>query len=109
AMRAALGAGRGRLVRQLLTESVLLAIIGAAAGVVIARSLLLCLARSHPATLPRVDQIGIDGTVLLFVTGAAVLTGVAFGIIPALQAAAARLRDATKVALPPYTAHTRGR
>jgi len=96
AMRAALGAGRGRLVRQLLTESVLLAIIGAAAGVVIARSLLLVLAR-------------IDGTVLLFVTGAAVLTGVAFGIIPALQAATPRLSDATKVVTPTYTAASRGR
>jgi putative ABC transport system permease protein len=108
-MRAALGAGRGRLVRQLLTESVLLAIIGAAAGVVIARSLLLVLARIHPPNLPRVDQIGIDGTVLLFVTGAAVLTGVAFGIIPALQAATPRLSDATKVVTPTYTAASRGR
>ena len=109
AMRAALGAGRGRLVRQLLTESVLLAIIGAAAGVVIARWLLLGLARIHPPNLPRVDQIGIDGTVLLFVTGAAVLTGVAFGIIPALQAATPRLSDATKVVTPTYTAASRGR
>jgi putative ABC transport system permease protein len=109
AMRAALGAGRGRLVRQLLTESVLLAIIGAVAGVVIARSLLLVLARIHPPNLPRVDQIGIDGTVLLFVTGAAVLTGVAFGIIPALQAATPRLSDATKVVTPTYTAASRGR
>ncbi len=109
AMRAALGAGRGRLVRQLLTESVLLAIIGAAAGVVIARSLLLVLARIHPPNLPRVDQIGIDGTVLLFVTGAAVLTGVAFGIIPALQAATPRLREATRVVTPTYTAASRGR
>jgi putative ABC transport system permease protein len=108
-MRAALGAGRGRLVRQLLTESVLLAIIGAAAGVVIARSLLLVLTRIHPPNLPRVDQIGIDGTVLLFVTGAAVLTGVAFGIIPALQAAKPRLSDATKVVTPTYTAASRGR
>ena len=109
AMRAALGAGRGRLVRQLLTESVLLAIIGAAAGVVIARSLLLVLARIHPPNLPRIDQIGIDGTVLLFVTGAAVLTGVAFGIIPALQAATPRLSGATKVVTPTFTAASRGR
>jgi len=109
AMRAALGAGRGRLVRQLLTESVLLAFVGATAGVVIARSLLLVLARIEPPNLPRVDQIGIDATVLLFVTGAAVLTGVAFGIIPALQAATPRLSDATKVVTPTYTAASRGR
>jgi putative ABC transport system permease protein len=109
AMRAALGAGRGRLLRQLLTESVLLAIIGAAAGVAVARSLLMVIARIHPPNLPRVDQIGIDGTVLLFVTVAAVLTGVAFGIIPALQAATPRLSDATKVVSPTYTAASRGR
>jgi putative ABC transport system permease protein len=109
AMRAALGAGRGRLLRQLLTESVLLAIVGAAAGVVVARGLLMVFARIHPPNLPRVDQIGIDGTVLLFVTGAAVLTGVAFGIIPALQAATPRLSDATKVVGPAYTAASRGR
>jgi putative ABC transport system permease protein len=109
AMRAALGAGRARLLRQLLTESVLLAIIGAAAGVVVARWLLMVFARIHPPNLPRVDQIGIDGTVLLFVTVAAVLTGVAFGIIPALQAATPRLSDATKVVSPTYTAASRGR
>ena len=109
AMRAALGAGRGRLLRQLLTESVLLAIIGAAAGVVVARWLLMVFARIHPPNLPRVDQIGIDGTVLLFVTVAAVLTGVAFGIVPALQAATPRLSDATKMVTPTYTAASRGR
>ncbi|HEU4688422.1 MAG TPA: ABC transporter permease [Vicinamibacterales bacterium] len=109
AMRAALGAGRGRLLRQLLTESVLLAIVGAAAGVVVARGLLMVFARIHPPNLPRVDQIGIDGPVLLFVTVAAVLTGVAFGIIPALQAATPRLSDATKVVGSTYTAASRGR
>jgi putative ABC transport system permease protein len=109
AMRAALGAGRGRLLRQLLTESVLLAIIGAAAGVVLARWLLAALAGIHPPNLPRVDQIVIDGTVLLFVTAAAVLTGVTFGIIPALQAATPRLSDATKVVSPNYTSTNRGR
>jgi putative ABC transport system permease protein len=109
AMRAALGAGRGRLLRQLLTESVLLAIVGAAAGVVVARGLLMVLVRIHPPNLPRVDQIAIDGPVLLFVTVAAVLTGVVFGIIPALQAATPRLSDATKVVTPSYTAASRGR
>ncbi len=109
AMRAALGAGRGRLLRQLLTESVLLAVVGAAAGVVVARGLLMVLTRIHPPNLPRVDQIAIDGPVLLFVTAAAVLTGVVFGIIPALQAATQRLSDATKVVTPTYTAASRGR
>ena len=109
AMRAALGAGRARLLRQLLTESVLLAIVGAAAGVVVARGLLMVLARIHPPKLPRVDQIAIDGPVLMFVTVAAVLTGVVFGIIPALQAATPQLSDATKVVSPTYTAARRGR
>ena len=109
AMRAALGAGRGRLLRQLLTESVVLAMVGAAAGVAVARWLLMIFARVHPPNLPRVDQIGIDGTVLLFVTVAAVLTGVVFGIIPALQAATPRLSDAAKVVTPTYTAASRGR
>jgi len=108
-LRAALGAGRGRLLRQLLTESVLLAIVGAAAGVGVARGLLMILARINPPNLPRVDQIAIDGPVLLFITGAAVLTGVGFGIIPALQAATPRLSDATRVATPTYTAASRGR
>jgi hypothetical protein len=109
AMRAALGAGRGRLLRQLLPESVLLAIIGAAAGVVVAWGPLMALAGNHPPNLPRVDQIAPDGPVLLFVTVAAVLTGVVFGIIPALQAATPRLSDATRVVTPTYTAASRGR
>jgi putative ABC transport system permease protein len=108
-LRAALGAGRGRLLRQLLTESVLLAIVGAAAGVVVARGLLMGLARIRPPNLPRVDQIAIDGPVLLFVTVAAVLTGVVFGIIPALQAATPRLSEAARVVTPTYTAASRGR
>jgi predicted permease len=109
AMRAALGAGRGRLLRQLLTESVLLASIGAAAGVIGARWLLMVVTGLHLPNLPRVDQFGIDGTVLLFVTVAAVLTGVAFGIIPALQAATPQLSDATKMVSPNYTAAHRSR
>ena len=109
AMRAALGAGRARLLRQLLTESVLLAVIGAALGVVIARWAVAGFIAFPPPNLPRVDQIGIDRIVLLFVSIAAVITGVMFGIIPALHAAAPRLSDAMQATGPTFTAKSRGR
>jgi predicted permease len=95
AMRSALGAGRGRLVRQLLTESVVLALAGGAAGTLVAWWLVETLHRFQPPNLPRVDQVGLDTTVLFFVTMAAVATGLAFGLIPAIQAVTARLNEAT--------------
>ena len=98
AMRVALGAGRGRLVRQLLTESVVLALAGGAAGAGVAWVLIEALRRFQPPNVPRVDEVGIDATVLLFVTAAAFATGLVFGVIPAVQAASARLTDATKKA-----------
>jgi predicted permease len=108
-MRAALGATRGRLLRQLLTESVLLAGVGAAAGVLLARGLLAAFRGVRPPDLPRADQIAIDTSVLLFVTIAALITGVLFGIIPALQSASPRLSDATKEIGRTFTARNRGR
>ncbi len=96
AMRAALGAGRGRLVRQLLTESVLLAVVGSALGMLVAWSVLGLLVRVSPPDLPRVEQVGIDTTVLLFVTAVAALTSLGFGLAPALQVSGANLVDATQ-------------
>ena len=96
AMRAALGAGRRRLVRQLLAESVLLAVVGSALGMLVAWSVLGLLVRVSPPDLPRVDQVGIDTTVLLFVTAVAALTGLGFGFAPALQVSGANLVDATQ-------------
>jgi putative ABC transport system permease protein len=96
AMRSALGAGRDRLVRQLLTESVLLAVIGSALGVAVAWSLLGLLVRLSPPDLPRVDQVTIDLTVLLFVTAVAFVTGIGCGVAPALQSAGASLVEATQ-------------
>jgi predicted permease len=96
AMRAALGAGRSRLLRQLLTESVTLAVIGGVAGTVLAVWLLRVLVAIRPPDLPRIDRLGIDLTVLLFVAAAALITGVAFGMIPAIHAATPRLSDATR-------------
>jgi putative ABC transport system permease protein len=95
AIRSALGAGGSRLFRQLLTESLVLSLAGAVAGVVLAWWLLDVVVRLGPPSLPRVDQASIDLRVLLFVAVATLLTGLVFGIVPALQAARPRLVDAT--------------
>jgi putative ABC transport system permease protein len=87
ALRAALGAGRNRLIRQLFTECLLLAAMGGAAGMAVARLGVRALVTLSPPGLPRLGAIGVDGAVLLFGLGVTALTGVAFGLIPALQAA----------------------
>ena len=89
ALRAAIGADRGRLVRQLLTESALLATIGGAAGIGVAWLGLDVLLASAPADLPRVQEITLDGWALAFTGGLTLLTGVFFGVMPALQVARA--------------------
>ena len=97
ALRNALGAGRGRIVRQVLTESVLLAIFGAALGLVLAFWGLEFLLSIAPAdALARAQHIGLNGWALLFTGGVAVLTGILFGLAPALQAARANLNEAIK-------------
>jgi putative ABC transport system permease protein len=85
-MRAALGAGRARIVRQLLTESVLLAGLGGAVGIVLANLCIDLLVALSPAELPRRTAIGLDGTVLGFAIGVTTLVGLIVGIVPALQA-----------------------
>jgi putative ABC transport system permease protein len=87
AVRTALGAGRGRIVRQLVTESVLLAAAGAALGVVLASWAVSAVVAFGPRGLPRLEEISVDGRVLLFAAGVAALTGVLFGLAPAIQAA----------------------
>jgi putative ABC transport system permease protein len=85
AIRAALGASRGRLARVLLSESILLAIVGGALGLVLAEAALGVLRRLAPAELPRVEEIGIDPTVLLLTLFISVLSGVVFGLLAVLR------------------------
>ena len=86
AIRAALGASHLRLVRQMLTESVLLALAGGAAGIVLANLGVEFLRRLAPENLPRLNEVSVSGAVLAFTGGVAILTGILFGLGPALQA-----------------------
>jgi predicted permease len=86
AIRFALGAERSRVLRQLLTESLLLALAGGATGALLAMWGIRFLLKFAPENLPRFQQVSIDGRVLLFTCAASLLTGIVFGIIPALTA-----------------------
>ncbi|HVT37827.1 MAG TPA: ABC transporter permease [Gemmatimonadaceae bacterium] len=86
AVRAALGAGRMQLMRQLVTESVLLSVSGAAIGTALAAWVLGAVRRFGPAGVPRLDEVSIDGSVLAFTALVAVMTGVLFGLVPAIHA-----------------------
>jgi predicted permease len=96
AVRAALGAGRGRLLRQLLTEAAVLGLAGGAVGLAIAWGGTRALIAAQPADIPRLDQIGVDGTVVFFTLAIALATGLAFGAIPALQATGSGLMGALR-------------
>jgi putative ABC transport system permease protein len=94
AVRAALGAARGRLVRQLLVESLVLGSAGAVAGLLLAAWLVRALISINAVALPRAEGIGIDGRVLLFTLLIALMTSLLFGLAPSLQASRADLREA---------------
>ncbi|HSB52796.1 MAG TPA: ABC transporter permease [Gemmatimonadales bacterium] len=94
ALRAALGAGRNRLVIQLLAESLLLALLGGALGTGLAMLATRTLLALEPAAVPAFFSIHPDRTVLLFALGISLLTGVLFGLVPALEAARPDLRQA---------------
>ena len=89
AVRRALGAGRGRIVRQLLTESLLLATLGGTAGVLVGMGLLRLIIAAEKTSLPRVDEIGLDPTTLAFTALVAIVAGVVVGILPALRVSTA--------------------
>ncbi|HJX92784.1 MAG TPA: ABC transporter permease, partial [Pyrinomonadaceae bacterium] len=96
AIRSALGAARVRLIRQLLTESVLLSVVGGVVGLVLAYWMLGALRWLSPSNIPRVPSIHMDSRVLAFTFAIAVLTGILFGMVPALQTSRMNLSEALK-------------
>jgi putative ABC transport system permease protein len=100
AIRAALGAGRARIIRQLLTESVLLALAGGLLGLVLGFSGVRALLAVSPGDIPRIGEdgvrVGLDWRVALFTLGISILTGVLFGLIPALGASKPDLSSSMK-------------
>jgi predicted permease len=96
AIRAALGAGQGRLIRQLLTESILLSLAGGGIGLLLAQWVTQASLGILPAELPRAAEVRIDTHVLLFTTGVSLLAGVFFGLAPALKTSQPRLHEILK-------------
>ncbi|MBV8897829.1 MAG: ABC transporter permease, partial [Acidobacteriaceae bacterium] len=96
AMRAALGAGRGRLIRQCLTESCVLACLGGALGVALAAIGARPFVKFWPGSLPRADDVQLDWNVLWFALGVSLLSGILFGLVPALRIRARRLEHSLR-------------
>jgi putative ABC transport system permease protein len=96
AIRAAMGAGRWRIARQLLTESILLALIGGTLGMLIAQWGIKLILYISPDAIPRSREIGLDWRVLAFTIGLSVITGVLFGLVPALQAGIVDVHETLK-------------
>src|SRR5271156_2208750 len=96
AVRVALGASRGRMVRQMLTESMLLSLIGGAAGIATAVGTLRFILRFVPSNVPRLNEVRIDWVVLAFALLISLLTGLVFGLAPALHSAKVALSSAIR-------------
>jgi predicted permease len=108
AMRAALGASRGRLVRQCLTETAVLAIGGGALGILLAAAGLRPFALFWPGSLPRAEEIGLDWHVLVFALAASMASGMLFGLAPALRVPSRNLEQALRGGARSLTAISRG-
>ncbi len=96
ALRAALGAERRRIVQQLLTESVVMAVIGGGLGVVLAWWLVGLFVASQPTSVPRIDLVAVNSRVLRFAGALSVVSGILFGLVPALRGASGNLVGALK-------------
>jgi predicted permease len=96
AVRASLGASRSRLVRQCLAESIILGFIGGVVGLLFAGLCLFAVRVFDPGNIPRLETIGIDGSVLLFTFGVSLISGILFGLAPALRAGSIDLNTALK-------------
>ena len=96
AIRAALGAGQARVVRQLLTESVLLGLIGGIAGLGVSALSISIARKMHPGNIPRLEEVGMDFRVLGFTFAIAIVTGILFGLAPALRASHVELTESLK-------------
>ncbi|HSS19160.1 MAG TPA: ABC transporter permease [Pyrinomonadaceae bacterium] len=112
AIRSAVGAGRWRIIRQLLIESVMLSLCGGAVGLLLARWCVELLTRLGPANIPRLQQVSLDWMVLLFTLALSAVVGIGFGLAPAFSASRPDLTDALKNASRGSTeniAHNRAR
>ena len=96
ALRVALGAGWQRILRQLLTESVLLSLMGGAAGLLVAWTGIFAMRAMNPGNIPRLEDIAINRTVLAFTFGVSLVTGILFGLAPAFRALSVDLNNALK-------------
>lgn len=96
AIRTAVGASSGRLIRQLLTESLLLAFLGGGLGLLLASWAIELIVKFGPGNVPRLLDVSVDGRVLLFTIGVSVATGIIFGVAPAIQSSRVNLNESLK-------------